>query len=146
MPAYSILPNPSLSLQWDSRLDNRSYRGDEVPCQWWEWQMCWCFSPTEVQKYYKFRDPEERLNTNFVVKFYEFHDRSRLMASWWKEDKKFTNRINGWYETKNIKEPYIHLMALIFWLYGEKDCTKFLKVWIPLTYTVDIFGNNFNWG
>jgi hypothetical protein len=24
--------------------------------------------------------------------FYEFHDTNRLMASWWKEDKKFTNQ------------------------------------------------------
>jgi hypothetical protein len=39
------------------------------------------FLPTEVQKYYKFMDLEERLNTDFVVKFYEFHDTSILMAS-----------------------------------------------------------------
>jgi hypothetical protein len=32
------------------------------------------FLPTEVQKYYKLRDPEEWLNTDFMVKFYEFHD------------------------------------------------------------------------
>jgi hypothetical protein len=49
------------------------------------------FVPTEVQKYYKLREPEERLNTDFVVNLYEVHDTSRLMASWWKEDKKFTN-------------------------------------------------------
>jgi hypothetical protein len=53
------------------------------------------FLPTEVQKYYKIKDPEERLNINFIVKFYEFHDTSQLMASWWKEDKKFTNWSNG---------------------------------------------------
>jgi hypothetical protein len=39
------------------------------------------FLPIEVQKYYKLRDPEERLNTNFVVTFYEFHDTNRWMAS-----------------------------------------------------------------
>jgi hypothetical protein len=49
------------------------------------------FLPTEVQKYYMLRDPEEQLNTDFMVKFYEFHDTSRLMASWWREYKKFTN-------------------------------------------------------
>jgi hypothetical protein len=32
------------------------------------------FLSVEVQKYYKLRDPEEILNTNFLVKFYEFHD------------------------------------------------------------------------
>jgi hypothetical protein len=32
------------------------------------------FLSTEVQKYYKMRDPEEQLNTEFMVKFYEFHD------------------------------------------------------------------------
>jgi hypothetical protein len=34
------------------------------------------FIPTEVQKYYKLRDPEGHLNTDFVVKFYEFHETS----------------------------------------------------------------------
>jgi hypothetical protein len=73
------------------------------------------FLPIEVQKYYyKLRDPEEILNTYFVVKFYEFHDTNKLMASWWKEDKKFTNRSNGWYGTTNIREPYIYLMDLIY--------------------------------
>jgi hypothetical protein len=96
------------------------------------------FLPTEVQKYYKLRDPEERLNTDFVVKFYEFHDTSRLMASWWKEDKNFTNRSNGWYGTVNLREPYIYLMALICRLYGEKDCSKFSEAWMPLAYTVAI--------
>jgi len=32
------------------------------------------FLPIEVQKHYKLRDLEERLNTYFMVKFYEFHD------------------------------------------------------------------------
>jgi hypothetical protein len=67
----------------------------------------------EVQKYYNIRDPEELLNMEFMVNFYEFHDTNQLMASWWKEDKNFTNRINGWYETINLREPYIYLMALI---------------------------------
>jgi hypothetical protein len=46
-----------------------------------------------------------------MVKFYEFHDTNRLMASWWKEDKKFTNQSNGWYGTINLREPYIYFMA-----------------------------------
>jgi hypothetical protein len=29
------------------------------------------FLPIEVHKYYKIRDPEEQLNTDFVVKFYD---------------------------------------------------------------------------
>jgi hypothetical protein len=32
----------------------------------------------EVQKYYKLRDTEERLNKDFLVKFYEVYDTSRL--------------------------------------------------------------------
>ena len=87
---------------------------------------------------------EERLNTEFVVKFYEFHDTSRLMASWWKEDKKFTNRINDWYGTTNIREPYIYLMALIYRLYGERDCAKLSKSWMHLAYTLEISGSIFN--
>jgi hypothetical protein len=72
------------------------------------------FLPTKVHKYYKIRDPEEWLKINFVVNFYEFHDTSQLMASWWKEEKKLTNRSNGLYKTKNLRDPYIYLMALIF--------------------------------
>jgi hypothetical protein len=75
------------------------------------------FLPIEVQKFYKLRDPEERINTKFVVIFYEFHDTSRLLASWWKEDKKFINRRNDWYNTVNLKEPYMdtgvpHLLSV----------------------------------
>jgi len=50
------------------------------------------FLPLKVQKYYKLRDQEEILNIDFVVRFYEFHDTNWLLASWWKEDKNFTNR------------------------------------------------------
>jgi hypothetical protein len=104
------------------------------------------FLPMEVKKYYKLRDPEERLNTNFVVKFYELHETSWLVASWWKEDKNFTNRNNGWYKMVKLTDPYIYLMALINLLYREKDYSKFSEAWMPLAYTVAISRNSFNWG
>jgi hypothetical protein len=86
------------------------------------------FLPVEVQKYYKLRDSEEILNTNFVVRFYEFHDTSHLLASWWKENKKFTNRRNGWYNTTNLIEPYMYLMALICqWFWRERLFLKYCK-------------------
>jgi hypothetical protein len=65
------------------------------------------FLPVEVQKYYMLRDPEERLNTNFIVKFYKCHDNSRVMDSWWTEDKKYTNQTSSWYQMANLREPYI---------------------------------------
>jgi hypothetical protein len=37
-------------------------------------------------------------------------------------------------------------MALIYRLYGEKNCCKFSEAWFPLAYTVEISGSNFNWG
>ena len=43
-----------------------------------------CFGfvfPTEVHKNYKIMDPKERLNTDFMVRFYELHEINRLMAS-----------------------------------------------------------------
>jgi hypothetical protein len=55
------------------------------------------FFPIEVQSYHKLRDPEERLNIGFIVNFYERHDTGQVMASWWREDKKYTNRTFGWY-------------------------------------------------
>jgi hypothetical protein len=66
------------------------------------------------------------------------------MASWWKEDKKFTNQINGWYGKVNLREPYIYLMALICPLYGEKDCSKLFEAWMPLAYKVVISRSSFN--
>jgi hypothetical protein len=51
---------------------------------------------------------------DFMVNFYEFHETSWLMSSWWKEDKNFTNQRNGWYGTTNLRESYIYLMALIY--------------------------------
>jgi hypothetical protein len=80
-----------------------------------------------------------------VVRFYELHDTSGLMASWWKEEKKFMNWSNSWYGTMNLREPYIYLMALICQLYGEKDCSKFSEAWMPLAYIVVISRSSFNW-
>jgi hypothetical protein len=37
-------------------------------------------------------------------------------------------------------------MALIYRLYGEKDCSRFSKAWMPLAYTVAISRRGFNWG
>jgi hypothetical protein len=102
------------------------------------------FLPVEVHKYYKLRDPEERLNTDFVVKFYERHDTRWVMASWWREDKKFTNWRTCWYGTTNLRETYVYLMSLICRLYGEKDFSRFSEAWIPLAYTVAIIGCSFN--
>jgi hypothetical protein len=94
--------------------------------------------PTKVSAYYKLKDVEVRMNKDFVVDFYECHNTSLLLASWWREDKKFVNRASGWYNTVNLREPYIFLMALICHLYGEKDFSKFFKAWIPLAYTIAI--------
>jgi hypothetical protein len=79
-----------------------------------------------------------------MLKLYEFHDTNWLMASWWKEDNNFTNWINGWYGKINLREPYIYSMALIYWLYGENDYSKFSEAWIPFSYTVVIVGSSFN--
>jgi hypothetical protein len=104
------------------------------------------FLPMEVQKYYKLRDPEEWLNIDFIMKFYKCHDTSWVMASWWREDKNYTNQRIGWYRMTNLRDPYIYLMALICQLYGEKDCSRFSKAWMTLDYTVAISRSGFNWG
>jgi hypothetical protein len=104
------------------------------------------FLPSEVQSYYKLRELEEKLSTDFIVSFYAAHDTSKIMASWWREDKKFMNRTVGWYPTTNLREPYIYLMALLCRLHGEKYCSRFSEAWMPLAYTVAISGTSFNWG
>jgi hypothetical protein len=96
------------------------------------------FLPVEVNKYYKLREPEVRLNTNFMVKFYEKHNTNHLLASWWEEDRKFLNRASMWYTTINLREPYTFLMVVICQLYGKKYVSKFLEAWIPLAYTIAI--------
>jgi hypothetical protein len=78
------------------------------------------FLSVEVQSYYKLRDPKERLKIDFFVNFYECQNIGRVMASWWREDKKYTNRTSGGYQTTNLRDLYIYLMSLICRLYGEK--------------------------
>jgi hypothetical protein len=79
-----------------------------------------------------------------VVKFYEFHDTNQLMASWRKDDKKFTNQSNDKYGIVNRREPYIYLMDIICQLYGEKDVSKLSEEWILLACTMAIYGSIFN--
>jgi hypothetical protein len=98
------------------------------------------FVLVEVHNYYKLREPKERLNTYFVMKFYERNNTSQVMASWWREEKNFTNQRTGWYETTKLREPYVYPMALICRLYGEKNCSRFSKAWMPLVDTVVING------
>jgi hypothetical protein len=104
------------------------------------------FLPVEVQSYYKLRESKEWLSTEFVLSFYQKHDTNKNMASWWIEDKNFINQTSGWYPTTNLREPYIYLMALLCRLHGEKYCSRFLKAWMPLAYTVAISRIGFNWG
>jgi hypothetical protein len=104
------------------------------------------FLLTEVHSYYKLRDLEERINTNFMVKFYKIHDTNRFLALWWKEDRKFTNRSTIWYNTVNIRETYMYLMVLIYRLYRETYFSKFSEAWMPSSYAVAISGSSFNWG
>jgi hypothetical protein len=54
------------------------------------------FLPSEVQSYYKLRDSELKLSTDFILSFYVSHNTSKIMVSWWREDKKFTNQTAGW--------------------------------------------------
>jgi hypothetical protein len=68
------------------------------------------------------------------------------MASRWREENRFTNQINGWYGTTNLRDPYVYLMALIYRLYGEKYFSRFSEAWMPLEYTVVIVGCSFKWG
>jgi hypothetical protein len=42
------------------------------------------FLLVEEKKYYKIKDLEEKLNTDFVVKLYEHHNTRKLLASWWR--------------------------------------------------------------
>jgi hypothetical protein len=101
--------------------------------------------PSEVQKYYKLNESKENLSTDFMVSFYASHDTSKILASSWREDKKFMNRTSSWYPTVNLREPYAYLMALLCRLHGEKDCSQFSKAWMPLAFTVAVSGIGFNW-
>jgi hypothetical protein len=56
------------------------------------------FLPSEVQSYYKLRESKEKLSIGFVMSFYASHDTNKIMASWWREDKKSTNRTVDWYQ------------------------------------------------
>jgi hypothetical protein len=104
------------------------------------------FLPVEVQNYYKLRDPEERLNTDFVVSFYEKHNTNKVMASWWREDKKFTNRTSDWYPTTNLRDSYIYLMALICQVVWGEILFQVFRGMDASSLHVAISGRGFNWG
>jgi hypothetical protein len=101
--------------------------------------------PSEVQKYYKLNESGEKLSTDFVLSLYASHDTRKIMAFWWREDKKFTNQTSSWYPMVNLREPYTYLMALLCRLHGQKDCSQFSEAWMPLAFTVAISGTGFNW-
>jgi hypothetical protein len=103
------------------------------------------FLPLEVQSYYKLKDSELKMSIDFVLSFYVSHDTSKIMSSWWREDKKFMNQTIGWYLMANLREPYIYLMALLCRLHGEKDCSRFSEAWMPLAFTITISSTGFNW-
>jgi hypothetical protein len=42
------------------------------------------FLPTEVRAYYKLKDIEVRLNTNFLMAFHECHNIGQLLSYWWR--------------------------------------------------------------
>jgi hypothetical protein len=109
-------------------------------------QIIGVFLPVEFQRYYKLREPDEHLNKDFVLNFYHKHDTNKIMASWWRDDKIFTNRNSSWYLTANLRQPYIYLMALLYQLHGEKDCSRFSKAWIHLDYTVIVSRISLKWG
>jgi hypothetical protein len=51
--------------------------------------------PVEVNKYYKLREPKVKINTNLMDEFCEKHNTNRLLAFWWKDERKFMNRSIG---------------------------------------------------
>jgi hypothetical protein len=53
------------------------------------------FLLSEVHSYYKLKDSKLKLSTNFILSFYASHNTNKIMLSWWREDKKFTNRTAG---------------------------------------------------
>jgi hypothetical protein len=57
-----------------------------------EGQCVGVFLSMEINKYGKLRELEVKLNTDFVVYFYEKHNTGQLLASLWKEDRKFINK------------------------------------------------------
>jgi hypothetical protein len=71
---------------------------------------------------------------------------SRILSSWWKEDKKFINRSTGRYAITGLREPYMYAMILLCRLYGERDYSQFSEAWLPLAYYVVMWGRKFNWG
>jgi len=57
----------------------------------------------QINKYYKLKEPELRLNTDFMVDFYEKHNTSQLLEFWWKKDMNLINKTTRWYSTINLR-------------------------------------------
>jgi hypothetical protein len=84
------------------------------------------------------------LNKYCVVVFDQNYNIGRILANRWKEDKKFLNMSTSRYPTTSLWETYMYLMILLCRLYREKDCSRFIKAWILLVYTIVMHGKSFN--
>jgi hypothetical protein len=60
------------------------------------------FLTLNLERYYKIPKPEFHLVNLFVDEFYQKHDDNKILANWWKEEKRFFHKVYGSYFITNL--------------------------------------------
>jgi hypothetical protein len=71
-----------------------------------------------------------------VKKFHDENYLKEIMSSWLIEEKMLFHKTYGIYNTLNLREPYIYVIAFMCRLYVQEDCIHFKDEWIPIVYGV----------
>lgn len=103
-----------------------------------------CFQSSSLEPYYTFTRVEVSLTPTLVEEFGRLNNYDKVMSKWWIEGKQFRSRDNVINATTNFREPYIYVVALTHWLFGEKNATNFKEDRVPLVYTIVKEGWIFN--
>ena len=104
-------------IQWriqQTKADTRTIHDDVGNC-------IGSFQSIELERYYKFYQPEILLTREFVEQFHVRND-TKVLASWWIEQKRFTTtqpRNDRIYPTTHLRIPYLYAMAVMCRLYGQ---------------------------
>jgi hypothetical protein len=67
------------------------------------------------------------------------------MKPWWVEEDETLKQGQKLVPTRKLKMPYEMLVSVLCRLYGEEKSTHFQTDWFPLSHTIIMTGQVFNW-
>ena len=103
-------------------------------------------TPSSFHIMYHLKPMETKCNKEYLDSFnVKFPKLYKLMKDWYREEEIFKDRVDiTEYSPKEFNLPAQFLIAMLFHLHGEADCTTFKDEWIPITHGVLSAGIIFN--